>query len=85
MFEQNRQKTGGRKKGTTNKTTKAIKDMLQGALDEVGGQSYFVNLATTNPAAFVSLIAKLLPAEINASIDANVSLKDLPTSIDEFI
>ena len=46
---------------------------------------YFVNLATTNPAAFVSLIAKLLPAEINASIDANVSLKDLPTSIDEFI
>ena len=85
MFEPNRQKTGGRKKGTPNKTTKAIKDMLQGALDEVGGQEYFVNLATTNPTAFVSLIAKLLPAEINASIDANVSLKDLPTSIDEFI
>ena len=69
MFEPNREKTGGRKKGVTNKTTKAVKEMILAALDEVGGQEYFVTQARENPVAFMTLIGKVLPSEIKADLN----------------
>ena len=38
-------KTGGRQKGSTNKTTAELKEMILGALSEVGGQAYLVQQA----------------------------------------
>jgi hypothetical protein len=35
-----RRKTGGRQKGTPNKMTATLKEMILGALDQVGGESY---------------------------------------------
>lgn len=35
-------KTGGRKKGTPNKLTKAVKDIIASAADELGGQERLV-------------------------------------------
>lgn len=61
----------GRKKGVPNKTTQEIKDMILGALDEVGGQSYFVAQSIENPNAFMSLVGKILPKQVD--VDANVS------------
>ena len=52
MFEPNREKTGGRKKGVTNKTTKAVKEMILAALDEVGGQEY-LNVTTSGIVGWV--------------------------------
>ena len=57
-------KTGGRQRGGVNKITKALKDMILGALDDAGGQAYLSAQAVANPAAFLSLLGKVLPAEI---------------------
>lgn len=57
-------KTGGRKKGTTNKTTKDLKNMILGALNKAGGQKYLVAQAEKNPTAFLTLVGKVLPMQI---------------------
>ena len=59
----------GRVKGSTNKVTKALKDMILGALDEAGGQTYLVKQAGENPTAFLTLIGKVLPVDLNAKHD----------------
>ena len=53
----------GRPKGAVNKISKPVKDMLLGALDDVGGQEYFKTLALENPTAFASLIKHITPQE----------------------
>lgn len=59
----------GRPKGAANKATKAIKDMIEGALSDVGGQQYLARQAEENPAAFLSLVGKVLPKQIEADIN----------------
>lgn len=54
----------GRPKGAQNKTTKAVKEMLMAALDELNGSEYFLEQARENPAAFMSLVGKLIPTEV---------------------
>jgi hypothetical protein len=54
-------KTGGRKRGTRNKMTRALKDMILHALDDAGGPRYLAEQATKNPAAFLTLLGKVLP------------------------
>lgn len=56
----------GRQKGVPNKTTKALKEMILGALSDAGGQHYLRQQASENPAAFLTLIGKVLPSEIKA-------------------
>lgn len=60
----------GRPKGSVNKTTAALKEMLLGSLDAVGGQAYFEQQAKANPVAYMSMISKLIPNELKAEIDA---------------
>ena len=60
-------KTGGRSKGTPNKVTADLKAMLEGALSDVGGRDYFVKQAEDNPAAFMTLVGKLLPKDVQLS------------------
>lgn len=59
-------KTGGRKAGTPNKTSAALKDMILGALDDAGGRDYLSKQAKSNPAAFLSLIGRVLPTTLSA-------------------
>jgi hypothetical protein len=59
----------GRPKGSPNKTTKALKDMILGALDDVGGQKYLAKQAIENPIAFMGLIGKVLPTTLNATVE----------------
>lgn len=54
--------------GSTNRQSKAIKDMIKAALDRAGGEEYFFRQSTENPTAFMSLIAKVIPAEIIADV-----------------
>ena len=58
----------GRPKGRQNKVTADVKTMLLGALQEVGGQSYLVEQAGSNPSSFLALIGKVIPREIKADI-----------------
>jgi len=70
-----RPKTGGRKKGVTNKVNAEVKELIRGALDEAGGQAYLVQQAKDNPTAFLALVGKILPKDINAKIEGTISLE----------
>lgn len=67
------QRFGGRAKGTPNKMTKVLKDVILGALDDAGGRDYLAKQAKENPAAFMSLLGRLLPQELKAEVQAQVS------------
>jgi hypothetical protein len=54
----------GRKKGVPNKLNADIKEMIVGALAGAGGQDYLQRQAELNPAAFMTLIGKVLPMQI---------------------
>lgn len=47
-----------------NKTTAALKEMILAALDEKGGSAYLVVQADKNPAAFMTLLGKVLPMQV---------------------
>lgn len=64
----------GRKKGTPNKTTKALKEMILGALDEKGGQAYLARQAEENPVAFMTLLGKVLPTTLAGDPNAPLSV-----------
>ena len=61
-------KVGGRVKGTPNKVTSDIREMLKASLDKVGGQKYFERQAMDNPVAYMGLIGKIIPQEVRQEI-----------------
>jgi hypothetical protein len=61
------ERRGGRKKGTPNKITAELKDMIRAALDEAGGVDYLKKQALEEPAAFLSLLGKTLPKEVTGA------------------
>ena len=54
----------GRPKGVPNKNTTALKDMILGALSDVGGRAYLARQAEENPGPFMTLVGKVLPMTI---------------------
>lgn len=62
-------KTGrGRKPGQTNRFTKDVKARILAALDMVGGEKYLARQAEKNPAAFMALLAKVMPMQVKAEV-----------------
>ncbi len=74
-LKQNRQKTGGRKRGTPNKTTVAVKDAILQAFDSVGGEQYLVQVAENDPKTFCTLLARVLPSEIAVNVTSDLESK----------
>lgn len=67
----------GRRKGVPNKTTAAVKDMILQALNEAhegGGVAYLKDQASKNPTAFLTLVGKLIPLDVNATIAGGLVL-----------
>lgn len=61
-------KTGGRTKGTPNKSTKAFKEAVEIAFSELGGVDGLIEWAKTNPDAFYNgIFPKLAPLQIHHS------------------
>lgn len=58
-------KTGGRVAGTPNRQTTAVKDMVLAALAGVGGVKYLQRQAEENPTAFLTLVGKVIPTQVN--------------------
>ncbi len=56
-----------------NKMTKELKEMILGALNDVGGQEYLARRAEENPAAFLALIGKVLPLQVTGDKDNPVA------------
>lgn len=65
--EGNRPKTGGRKKGTPNKTTALLKDAILKAAEAAGHGDlveYLRQRAIDTPGPFMGLLGKVLPMQI---------------------
>ena len=56
---------GGSRKGKPNKVPAAIRTMIEQALSEIGGVEYLKTQAEKNPAAFLTLVGKVLPLQIS--------------------
>lgn len=54
----------GRPKGSPNKNTAAVKDMVLAALDKAGGVNYLYAQSRENPKAFLSLIGRVIPLQV---------------------
>lgn len=54
----------GRPKGSLDKGNAMIREMIVDALDGVGGVEYLQKTALSHPAAFLSLIGKVMPIQI---------------------
>ena|SRR5947209_12409397 len=59
----NGRKTGGRTKGTPNRHTASIKQMILNALEAAGGEKYLTRCAVENPAPFLALLGRILPTQ----------------------
>ena len=77
-------KASGRKKGSINKTTAELKEMILEAANRAGKDEngkggtieYLTAQANTNPAAFMSLLGKVLPKDINVRRDPIEDMTD---------
>lgn len=57
----------GRPKGSTNKATKELKEMILEALDNAGGAEYLEKQAREKPVAFLALIGRVLPMTVQGA------------------
>jgi hypothetical protein len=64
----------GRVKGVPNKVTGELKEMILQALDGAGGVKYLQRQADASPTAFLSLVGKVLPLQVNASGDMRIEV-----------
>jgi len=59
---------GGRPKGSPNKITASIKEAIEAAFRGVGGAEYLMQQARENPQAFMTLLGKIIPAQVQAEL-----------------
>lgn len=59
----------GRPKGSVNKITSDVKEMVLSALAQAGGVSYLYEQARENPKAFLSLVGRIIPTQIQGDPD----------------
>lgn len=75
-------KTGGRVKGTPNKTTALLKDAILQAAENAGNKmgdngmvTYLEAQAVDNPGPFMSLLGKVLPMQITGDSENPLAIK----------
>lgn len=66
----------GRPKGQVNKLTRDIREMIRAALDGAGGLEYLIAQAHANPSAFLTLVGKIIPAELHVRTSVLDGLSD---------
>ena len=73
-------KTGGRKKGTPNKITALLKDQVLEAGEAAhpdGMVGYLTEQARKNPTAFLTLVGKILPTQVEGDLGVNIVRKTI--------
>lgn len=71
----------GRPKGAPNKLTATIKEAIEVAFHQVGGPEYLARMAEEQPTAFMSLLGKAMPQQI----DANVTTQPPAYTVDDWV
>lgn len=77
-----KRKWGGSRKGIPNKNTKALKDMILGALSDAGGQAYLTRQANENPGSFMQLVGKVLPTTLASADDKPLEIRITRTIVE---
>lgn len=67
-------KTGGRQKGTPNKSTAVAKQALELAFDGIGGVPALIKWAEKNQTEFYKLFTKLLPVQVEGNLDGKIEI-----------
>jgi len=75
-------KTGGRRKGTQNKTTRAFKEAVILAFEGIGGDDGFQTWARDNRTEFYKIAARLIPTEVAGSPQMRPLVIDVITHAD---
>ena len=65
----------GKPKGATTKVTADVKAMILEALTNAGGAAYLLGQAHENPKAFLALVGRVLPMQVQGDPDNPVSIK----------
>lgn len=65
-------KTGGRKKGVTNKVNAEVKDNIIAVFNKIGGIDNMAAWAQKNSTEFYRLYGRLIPTDVNASHDGKI-------------
>ena len=68
----------GRPKNSVPRAVKTVRDAVLEAFDMVGGPAYLAKLAngsSSDRAAFVSLVAKVLPTQVNATVEGGIQVQ----------
>lgn len=68
------ERRGGRQKGTPNKLTRTIKEAIEASFEQVGGADYLARMALEQPTAYMTLLGKVLPTQI----DGNMQVIGMP-------
>jgi len=68
-------KTGGRQPGSPNRMTRELREMVLGALDKAGGEDYLIVQSRENAPAFLALVGKCLPKDVNLNAGVKLSVK----------
>lgn len=68
-----RRPNAGRKKGVPTQVTQDIRQMIKDSLEGVGGTDYLMNQARENPVAFMGLIGKIIPKEVEAHVTGTIN------------
>lgn len=64
----------GRPKGASNKLTKTIREAVELSFIKVGGADYLVRMADEQPVAYMTLLGKVLPQQIEANLRGGVTI-----------
>lgn len=65
-------RVGGRQKGTPNKLSGDVRAMILTALNKAGGADYLLEQSRANPTAFLTLVGKVLPMQVNATLKRDI-------------
>jgi hypothetical protein len=68
-------KTGGRRPGSQNKTTRVFKEMVVQCLSDIGGRAALKRWAVENQTEFYKIAARLIPTEVAGAADGMEPLK----------
>lgn len=78
-----RRQGAGRPKGAVDKGNALIREMIVDALQGVGGVEYLQNVAASHPAAFLSLVGKVMPVQLSGEGGGPIKIQASQLTDDE--
>jgi hypothetical protein len=66
----------GRPKGSLDKGNALIRELIVEALDNLGGTAYLEETARSHPAAFLSLLGKVMPVQVTGADGGSIKTEN---------